>query len=262
MILKTLIVDDEKWGRENLENFLNNYCKDVEVIGKAKSTDEAIQLINLQKPDLVFLDIKMPQKDGFQLLEEINEKEFFVVFVTAYDKYAIKAIKASAVGYLLKPLSIHELVEAVNKVKKLQKAKLENKKILDFYNKSIESLTQNLQPTQILNNILLSNNDGLHEIATQQIIRLEGQDNCTIIHQIEKEPLLFTKTIKYFEEILAETNFMRVHKSYIVNIGHIQLFLKKEGVIKMKDGSEISIARRRQKEFAQKFEEYQKQHPD
>ena len=257
MTLKVLIVDDEKWGRENLQNLITQYCEGIEIIGKATNVDEAVIFIKEQQPDVVFLDIRMPKKDGFVLLEEIEQRNFSVIFVTAYDRYALQAIKFSAIDYLLKPISIKELVSAVEKVSALHKAKIKNQQILANYQRSIQLLRENLQDEQKLNHLTLTNNDGMHILPISSIIRFEADDNYTAVHISDKDPILIAKTIKYFEEILVEQDFMRIHKSHIVNFAHVKEYLKREkGEIVTSDGVKVSLARRRQKDFFEKLNVY------
>jgi len=216
MRIRAIIVDDEENNRENLQSLISEYCGNVEVVGQASSVDNAFKLIGSQKPDLVFLDIKMPEKDGFKLLESLNEVNFEVIIVTAYNKYAIKAIKFCAVDYLLKPIDIVELTNAVESVSGRIKHKLENERLRQLTN----------------------------------LYRCESDDNYTHFFLNNGEKMTVSKTLKEFEELLMDYGFIRIHQSHLVNSSQIKSYQKSDGgYITMNDGSVIPISRTKRNEI-------------
>ena len=242
MVIRAIIVDDEENNRENLNSLIEEYCKDVEIVGFADSVDTAFKLIKSQKPDLVFLDIKMPKKDGFKLLESLNEINFEVIIVTAYNQYAIKAIRFCAVDYLLKPIDIVELTNAVENVSRRINQKLENdrlRQLITFMNnKSI--------PTKIG----LASQHKVEFVEISQICRCESDDNYTHVFLDTGEKMTISKTLKEYEEMLIDFGFIRVHQSHLVNSNHIKSYQKSDGgYITMYDGAVIPISRTKRNEI-------------
>ncbi len=241
MVIRTIIVDDEEYNRENLNSLLEEYCEDVEVVGFADSVDTAFKLIKSQKPDLVFLDIKMPKKDGFQLLESLNEINFEVIIVTAFNEYAIKAIKFCAVDYLLKPIDIVELTNAVENVSGRINQKLENNRL-----RQLTKFFNNSKPTKIG----LASQQRVDFVEISNIIRCESDDNYTHFLLENEEKMTVSKTLKEFEELLVDYGFIRVHQSHLVNSDHIKSYQKSDGgYITMNDGSIIPISRTKRNEI-------------
>ena len=237
MQIKSIIVDDEKHGRENLAGILAQHCTNVKVMGKANSVESAIELIQLEKPDLVFLDIEMPKANGFELLEHFKEINFEVIFVTAYGSYAIKAIRFSAADYILKPINYHELKTAVNKVAQRIYRKQENERIKEL-NRNIH------QPENP--RIGLPTGDRIEFVGVKSIINCRGEGNYTHIYMEGDKHLLVAKTLVEFEELLDEFLFVRTHKSHLVNLKHVTAWLKNDGgMLQLSNGEKIAVSRRR-----------------
>ena len=236
MAIKALIVDDELNNRENLHTLLEQYCKDVEVIGLADSVDSAFKIIRSEQPDLVFLDIRMPEKDGFKLLESLKEVTFEVIIVTAYNQYAIQAIKFCAVDYLLKPIDIVELSQAVEQVSRRINLKQENERLKQLINHV------HLKDAPLKIGLASQNKVDFVEIA--RIIRCEADNNYTHVFLDRQEKVTISKTLKEFEDLLKDHGFVRLHQSHLINTSHISSYQKNDGgSIQMTDGSCIPISR-------------------
>jgi len=237
-MIRVIIVDDEKTSRDTLIGLLGRYCKNVEVIGQADGVASGIEVIRKNAPDVVFLDIQMPDGSGFRLLEEIGEVNFEVIFTTAYDQYAIKAIKYSALDYLLKPVVPDDLVNAVKKA--------EQKKNLGQMSQNIKTLLENLSQQNEPRKIVLSTAEKMHIVEIDDILRCESDDYYTRFFFKDGKTLLISKTLKENEELLGEKYFIRPHKSHLVNIKYIKGFLKNDGgYIVMSDGTKVPVSRRK-----------------
>ena len=244
MKIKSIIVDDEKHGRENLAGILQQYCREIELLGEANSAESAVLLINEYNPDLVFLDIEMPKTDGFQLLEQLKNFCFEVIFVTAYDNYAIKAIRFSASDYILKPININDLQAAVNKVSERILQKQENLRMKQL----VYNIGQPQNPR-----IGLPTGDRIEFVEISKIIRCQGEGNYTHIYFENNNHLLVAKTLVEFEDLLKDYSFVRVHKTHLVNFKHVITYLKTDGgTLQLSNGDSVSISRRR-KESVQKL---------
>lgn len=242
MKIRAIIVDDEANNRENLNSLLKEYCTDVKVVGLADSVDSAFKLIRSQKPDLVFLDIKMPEKDGFKLLESLNEIDFEVIIVTAYSQYAIKAIKFCAVDYLLKPIDIVELTNAVESVSRNVFRKQENERL--------RQLIKYLSNRTAQSKIGLASQHKVDFVEISDITRCEADDNYTHVFLVSGKKMTISKTLKEFEELLTDHGFIRIHQSHLVNSSHIKSYQKSDGGnITMNDGMVIPISRTRKNEI-------------
>ncbi len=230
MKLKTIIVEDEQISREILKNYVGKYCPSIELMGEASNIEEAYELIQKHELDLVFLDVEMPFGNGFDLLEKVEDKTFETIFVTAYDHYAIEALNNQATYYLLKPISIDELIKSVNLVLEIKEKEeqLQNK-ILTPFNTVKGKITIPLQ-------------DGFEVINVEEIIFCKADDNYTEIH-FENSKKVVSKTLKHFEEVLKEYHFARIHKSYLVNINHIRKYKKgKGGSVELINGKEVLVS--------------------
>jgi two-component system LytT family response regulator len=238
MKIKAIIVEDEKSNRDNLATILSQYCPEVEVLAMCNSAIEGREAITRLTPDLVFLDIEMPGGNGFSLLESIGEINFEVIFVTAFDHYGIKAVKFCALDYLLKPIDILELQRAVEKVESRIVEKSENLRM--------KSLLSNRQEQRLNPKIALPLSDKIEFIEISSIIRCEGESNYTHIYLKTGEDILASKTLKEFDELLSDHNFLRVHQSHLINLNEVKSYVKTDGgYIKMKDGASVSISRQR-----------------
>lgn len=244
--LSTLIVDDEPDGINTLRNFLAKYCPNVEVVGNAASADEAQQKIGLLSPKLVFLDINMPGGDGFELLKRIGEPDFHVVFVTAYDDFALKAFKYHAVNYLLKPVNIDELISTVERVEKLVSAAAPDA--------NIKQLLQSMANT-LPNKLALPLLNGLVYVDIATIIRCEAESNYTVFYFSNRPKIVVSKTLGSFEKQLAVLGFYRIHHHHLINLAHLEYYQRgRGGMVTMSDKKEIAVSQRKKDEFLKLIE--------
>lgn len=232
MNLSTIIVEDEKTSREILKNYLAKYCPNVEVLGEAENIEEALVLIRNNELDLVFLDVEMPYGNAFDLLEKLGDVDFQTVFVTAYNQYAIDALNNHASYYLLKPISIDELIKAVDYVTEIK-------------NKEEELQHSVLKPkvTSADGKITIPTQDGFEVLEMKNILYCKADDNYTQIFLVDGHKKLVSKTLKYFETLLNENGFVRIHKSYLVNVNYIKTYKKgKGGTVVLNNNKELSVA--------------------
>jgi two-component system LytT family response regulator len=220
-MIRALIIDDEVNNVENLQSIILTYCCEVEVVGTALNVEEGQQLISIHKPDLIFLDIQMPVKSGFDLLKELAKIDFEVIFITAYDRYGIQAIKFSALDYLLKPININEFLLAVEKAQQ----KINNKK----ESTNIENLLSYLKGGKDVPKIALPTLKEILYVKVTDILRCEANDNYTNFYLINGEQVLVCKTLKDFAELLKPYKFIRSHQSHLVNIDCVKSYLKEDG---------------------------------
>ena len=240
-MLTAIIIDDEPKGRLALKQKLLDYCPEVEVVGEAGDGAEGIKLIDKYGPAIVFLDIEMPRMDGFEMLNHLPEKKFQLIFTTAYDQYAIKAIKYAAFDYLLKPIDIEELKTAVSKVAAGTASQTEKK---------LATLQQNLGSKNSFNKIAIPTLEGLLFFNISDIVHLEAQSNYTIIYFSNHPKLTASRTLKEFEELLPQDTFFRPHHSHLINLNYIKRYLKGDGgQIEMQNGNYVDVARRKKDEF-------------
>jgi two-component system, LytTR family, response regulator len=244
-MIKAILIDDEKNALEVLEWQLKNHCPDIEVAALCTNADEAVIAIIQQKPQLIFLDIEMPIKNGFEVLNAFEEPTFDVIFTTAYNQFAIKAIKYAAFDYLLKPIDAEDLKASIErfKIKKAPTASEQFNLLMEHMNK-----------TTNIGKIALNTSDGLQFVNTEQIIRCESLSNYTKIYLTTNQKITIAKTLKEVEETLLGYNFYRIHNSHLINIYHIEKYVKADGgYVLMKDGEHITVARNRREGFIAKF---------
>ncbi|MDP1725840.1 MAG: LytTR family DNA-binding domain-containing protein [Bacteroidota bacterium] len=250
--LKTIIVEDELRGRNALKALLMANTS-VKFIGEASNVDEAKVLIENSEPDLVLLDIEMPYKNGFDLLAELPNRKFDVIFTTAYDTYAIKAIKFSAMDYLLKPIDPEELFVAIEKT-------IEKRSKNDYRPQNqIDNLLENLRTINLQNlKLSLPTSDGSLFFSIDEIIRFESDANYTRFFILnEQKPILVSKNLKDFDDLLQDYGFCRVHHSRVINLRYIKKYIKGDGGIAvMVDGSEVEISRRKKEIFLKMLENF------
>ena len=247
-MIKAVIIDDEESAREALSGLLKNYCSEVDLQGMAKSIEDGRELILKCKPELVFLDIRMPRGSGFNLLEKLPEINFEVIFTTAYDQYALKAIKFSALDYLLKPIDVTELKAAVKKVGERKDQFVLNEK-LEIFMENIT--TKNKQLTKIV----VPMTDGFRVVEVKNIIRCQSDRNYTNLFLADGTRILSSRTLKEFEELLSEYSFFRIHQSHLINLNNVNHYTKgREGQVELSDGSKVDIARSKKAEFMAKFD--------
>jgi len=242
-MLRTLLIDDEARARENLHILLQKYCgADIVVVGESEDVEKAHADILRLKPDLIFLDIEMGKGTGFDLLSKFDHYPFKVIFVTAYDHYAIKAIKFSALDYLLKPVTIKDLIDAVSKAK----AAIGSNKDAQF-----QTLFDVIKtPKQKTNRIAIPIQDGYKLLPVDQIIFCQAQKEYTFIRQVNGDIICSSLNLGEYEELLQEYDFFRVHHSYIINRQYIQRYVRGEGgEIITNDNQHIPVSRRKKDEF-------------
>jgi two-component system LytT family response regulator len=242
-----VIIDDEEDSRNILANYLIKYCVDVQVCGFGESVATGKEVIQKHNPDVVFLDIEMPYGNGFDLLDSIKEITFETVFVTAFDHYAIQALNQSAAYYLLKPISIDELINAVNKIR------IERSNVNNTRHSSI--LVDNIR-TPVNQKIMLPTMEGFEIVTINTILYCEAADNFTRFYLADvANPLLICKTLKYFEEILKEHRFLRIHRSHLINPDYVIRYTKgKGGSVTMKNNKELEMSAEKRHRFLGMFE--------
>lgn len=240
-MVKAVIIDDEKKARIALVGLLERYCPNVIISGEAEGVQDGIRKIKSTEPDVIFLDIQMKDGSGFRLLESFDEVNFEIIFTTAFDQYAIKAIKYSALDYLLKPIIPDELIEAVQKVE--EKKIIKNANI----NQNINVLLDNIKnKNNESKKIILSTAEKIHVIPVSDILRCESDNYYTNFFFTNGKKLLISKTLKENERMLAEHNFIRPHKSHLINVAYIKGYMKNDGgFILMSDNSKVPVSRRR-----------------
>jgi two-component system LytT family response regulator len=247
MKLKAIIVDDEEASRDTLKTYLSRYCPDVELMAQADSVKKGIEAIRQYHPDIVFLDVEMPYGNAFDLLEQVQDVFFETVFVTAFSNYALKALNLSAAYYILKPIEIDELILAVEKIKKQKEGNKEllHTKIL------VENIhAENKQAQKIVLPLL----DGFEVIQVKEIIRCEANDNFTDFILTNNRKVMICRTLKHYETMLEDYNFVRVHKSHLINVQHVTKYLKgKGGQLIMSDQSYVDVSPTKKDLLMQRF---------
>ena len=240
-MLKAVMIDDDESNLSSLTEKLNKHCPQVEIIARCSNAAEGIQAIDGLKPDMVFLDIEMPVMNGFVMLQQLSYRDFELIFVTAYDHYAIKAIRYSALDYLVKPVEIEELKSAVNKVTVNHSRKdrgLQLELLLEYLDKK--------RPRRIT----IPTSDGLQFIDLENIVYLEASNNYTNVYLANQQKYLVTRTLKDFEQILPPETFLRIHHSTIINRDFIEKYIRGEGgQVMMRNGIVLDVSKRKKVEF-------------
>jgi len=238
-ILRAVIIDDEPNSRRTLKTMLNRYC-DLNIIGEAGGVSSGVELIKNLSPNLIFLDIKMNDGTGFDLLKQIELKDFQIIFTTAYDQFAIKAIKYSALDYLLKPIDIEELQTAVNKAENA----INTSNISQV--KQLNVLVNNNFNPESMQKIVFSTAEGMHIIEIKKIIRCEADDYYTRIFVEGRKLIMISKTLKEVDKMLSNHTFVRVHKTHLANVDYIKTYVKSGGgYLIMTNGVQIPVSRRK-----------------
>ena len=240
-MIRVVLVDDEEYPRLLLKELLEESLPEIEIIGDADNADDAYEMIENEEPDLVFLDIAMPEKTGFDLLQMFDHPDFEVIFVTGYDQYALDAFNHFAIGYLLKPIDSSMLTEVVLNAKK----RIESKKS----NANIQELLQHLSSsTRKTNRIGIPTMEGLEFVEMNEIIRCEGDQKYTKVYLTNRTNILSSYNIGEFRRILEHHNFFQCHKSHLVNLNHVRKY-NKEGTLHMSDDSSVPVSKRKKIEF-------------
>jgi len=241
--MKAIIVDDEPDARDALRMALERYCPEVKIVAMSESPVDGLEQIRMHHPELIFLDIQMPGMSGFDMLTKLEESDVNVIFVTAHDKYALKAIRFSALDYLLKPVDAEELQNAVQKAMQKQNR--------GEYNLKMKSFLENIRSQQEqLGKLSVPTLEGFLFIEINEIVNCRADDNYTEISLITKEKILVSKTLKDVEEMLAGNTFFRIHQSHLINLKFLQRYVKGDGgYVVMKDGTSLDVSRRKKEEF-------------
>jgi two-component system LytT family response regulator len=240
--LRAILIDDELNSLQNLQNKLEKYCPSVKVLGTFEKPEEAILCVRHQKPDLLFLDIEMPKMNGFRFIEELGDFEGEIIFITAYNHFAIEAMRISAFDYLVKPVAIADLQNAITRLQE-QRGR-HTKERMNVLKQSIgENKTQQ-------NKIAVPTNEGLEFIVIKTIIRIESSANYSRLYLTDKHSLLVTKLLKDFEELLTPYRFFRVHNSHLINLNYISKYIRGDGgQVVMENGDVVDVSRRKKEQF-------------
>jgi two-component system LytT family response regulator len=243
-MIKAIIIDDEANNREKLRNLIVKHCPIIVIIGEENGVRTGISAIRNKNPDLIFLDIRMDDGTGFDLLNRFDTLDFKVIFVTAYEEFALKAFRFSAVDYLLKPVDPEELVEAVKKV---------SVQLSQELNRQLTILSESIQSGR-LKKIALRDSENIHLINVGDIIHCDSEDNRVRFVVLNENDIIISKPLKEYEELLADSNFFRVHKSYLINLAHAKRFEKADGgFVVMSDDSRIPVASRKREQLLEIF---------
>lgn len=243
--IKAVIIDDEIRGAEALKALLENYCDGVTVSGIAYNITDGNILISKTNPDVVFLDIEMPGGSGFDLLQPMKEINFSVIFVTAYQEYALKAIKFSALDYLLKPVIVSELQETIEKVKKVRTPKS---------NERLHLLHEVIDHVNPFNKMILSTMEGFYPVKLEHILYCRADDSYTHFYLQDGKHHIVSRQLKEFEEMLVSHNFFRIHKSYLINLNHVEIVNRINGfTVVMSNNDHLPIASRKKDEFIERL---------
>ncbi len=244
--IRTVLVDDEKNSLVILQKLLEKHVPEVEVVDTAQTVEQAVETIEKTRPDLVFLDINLPDGDGFEVLEKIDYRDFGVIFVTAYDQYAIKAFEFAALHYILKPVEPVQLIEAVNRYKETREEEI---------TKKIMALSSNIkqQPTKLI----LPTSSGLHIIDLDDIIRCESSNNYTTFYLTSGKKIVVSKSIQTYEKLLKDSHFCRIHNKHIVNLKFIKKYVRgRGGYVVLSNGEQIDVSEGRKKNFLEKLSKF------
>jgi len=243
-MIKVVLIDDEKNALEMLEWQLHTYCPQVEIVAICNTADKGITAIHQQTPQLVFLDIEMPRKNGFEVLEAFNNPSFDVIFTTAYNQFALKAFRFAALDYLLKPIDADDLVTSLKRYEK---------KIQSNFKQQLEIMMQHYrQPNTLPEKISFATQQAVHFINPETILYCESDGNYTTLFFLDRTNLIVSKTLKEVEEVLQHYHFLRIHNSFIINLKQVSRYVKTEGgSIEMANGTKLPISRQRREEVMQ-----------
>ena len=240
--LRAILIDDELNSLQNLQNKLEKYCPAVKVLAAFEKPEEALLYVRQYKPDLLFLDIEMPRMNGFRFVEELGDFEGEIIFITAYNHFAIEAMRISAFDYLVKPVSIGDLQNAIARLQ--QQKGQHTKERLNVLKQSIEE--NKSQDSKIA----VPTNDGLEFIVIKTIIRIESSSNYSRLYLNNKHSILVTKLLKDFEELLTPYRFFRVHNSHLINLNYISKYIRGDGgQVVMENGDVVDVSRRKKEQF-------------
>ena len=257
---RAIIIDDERYIREALEMMVEQFCPEIELAGTAASASEGRELLTLNAVDIIFLDIAMPKEDGFAFLASIPKENYGIIFVTAFQEYALKALKASAIDYLMKPVNPMELKEAVSKAIKYHELRQNREDIKKVYHQSLDNLQEHVHSlNKPISKLTVTEQFGFKVLNVSDIMYFEADSNYTIIHLSGLNKIVSTRTLGDFEKILDGPEFFRIHKSVIINLYHLKGFSSYEGnFAELTDGTRLSISRRKVVEFREVISHFSK----
>ena len=242
-MLRTVLIDDAQSNLSALSEKLSRHCPGVEIIARCDNGAEAIDIIESLRPDVVFLDIEMPVMNGFVMLQHLTYKQFALIFVTAYDHYAIKAIRYSAIDYLVKPVEIEELKAAVEKAE-MNRTSRSSQLQLDLFLEQVHKK----QPKRLT----IPTNEGFQFINIENIMYLEASNNYTTLYLSGDQKFLVCRTLKDFEDLLPVQTFIRIHHSHIINKDYVEKYIRGDGgQVVMKNGNNLDVSKRKKSEFLQ-----------
>ena len=248
-MLKTIIIDDEPYCCEILAAMLESDCPDVVIVSICNNANDALKVIRQQSPDLVFLDVEMPKMNGFEMLEQLPAINFHLIFTTSYDQYALKAIRFSAIDYLLKPVDREELQKAVQKV--VQRSEIPAAEQLQIMFQKL------YHPASSIHKIALPTMEGLQMIPVQSIISCEADDNYTTLILKDNKKIVVSFTLKVIEEMLEDHSFLRVHRSFLVNLDEVEKYVKADGgYVVMSNGTHVYISKNKKEVLLKKLLPY------
>jgi two-component system LytT family response regulator len=240
--LRTVVIDDEPDAVNFIRSIIKEYCPSLEVVNTANNAMDGINVIRESKPDLILLDVEMPHGSGFDLLAQFPDKTFDVIFITAFNHYAIRAIKFSAVDYILKPININEFILAIEKVTEKRSTTFQP-------NRNLETLLENLNSAAPAK-LAIPTSEGMEYINTKEIIRIEADRSYSWFFLTGKRKLLVSTNLKEYQDILSDRNFFRAHNSHLINLEHVKKYIRSDGgAIEMDDGSQVPISRTRKDIF-------------
>jgi Response regulator of the LytR/AlgR family len=246
-MIKALIIDDEQKARNILKHYITSFIPTITELREADSVDAALALLSDYEPGIVFLDVEMPHKNGFDFLVGLTDPAFDVIFTTAYNQYAIQAIRFSALDYLLKPVDPDELRAAVQRHLEKKESAAQKKELFD-------NLVQNIEKKEVRDfKIAVPSAEGVYFFMVDDILRLEADSSYTHIHLSNRKPFIASKTLRHFEEMLEEFHFIRTHKSHLVNPKFITRISNDNEFVLLRDGSKVEVSRRKKEEVLQQL---------
>ncbi|MDX1406547.1 MAG: LytTR family DNA-binding domain-containing protein [Saprospiraceae bacterium] len=241
-MLRTLVIEDEFHSRQALKRLLAEFCSGIDVIGEAESAADATTALRSLQPDLVFMDIELGDGTAFDVLRGLKDPSFHLIFTTAFDHYAIRAIKFNALDYLLKPIDIEELQRAVDRAKTMRRTAQH-----DNLRQFIHNMHRHTEESPV---ITLSTSDAFEYVPVRNIVRCEAQGAYTTFHMRNKAPLLVSKTLKEYEQLLDGYDFLRIHQSHLINLHEVERYIKSDGgYVILRDGTRLGVSRSKRDQF-------------
>ena len=257
---QAIIIDDERNIREALVLLLAEYCPEITICGTAVSAQEGRELLKTHEVDFIFLDISMPGEDGFAFLRSIPKENYGIIFITAYQEYALKALKANAIDYLLKPVNVLELREAVTKAIQYYELRQSRAEIQKIYHESLDNLHEQIQSEEKpISKITVSEQFGFRVVKVSDLMYLQADSNYTILHLSSLNKIVATRSLGDFEKILDHPAFFRIHKSTIINMNYLRAYSSYQGnFAELNDGTKLSISRRKLNDFREAVKHFSK----